>query len=310
MEETGGSLGLDPEYSGAEFRFEENVTMPNAPQRALAGIAAGILIFSASWGGAAEKITQKITTQTPAAAARPEPGGVSEKARGDVAATWDVSNTTGPEIRLPGEALSALKAGNIRFFSGDSRRMSLSAEARRAQVTDQTPFAVVLGCADSRVPIEIVFDQGPGDIFSIRVAGNVVDPATVGSVEYAVEHLNSQVVVLLGHEGCGAVNAALQPTTRLNEAENVRYLLDLIEPAVSDLPRIRDRKARVREAVVANVRWQVAQLKKNPIVAEAEAEGRIRVVGAFFEIASGAVDFLETEEELSVGGPPEEPRKN
>ncbi len=218
----------------------------------------------------------------------------------------EIAKLRDPIANNPTEAIAALKSGNARFFGGTARRPELSAAERRSQVISQTPFAIVLGCSDSRVPIEIVYDQGLGTIFSIRVAGNISEPGTLGSIEYAVQHLKSKVVVVMGHEGCGAVAAALLPADKRNaEAANIRYLLDRIVPGVKDVPALRDTKARMREAVVANVRTQVAELRKNPVVAAAEKAGTIRVIGAFYEISSGAVDFLDKEEDLrvSLGGP-------
>lgn len=198
-----------------------------------------------------------------------------------------------PGANTPAEALQALKQGNARFYGGTPQRVLSGANERRAQIIAQTPFAVVLGCADSRVPVELIFDQGPGDLFSIRVAGNVVNPTTLGSVEYAVRHLKVHLVVVLGHEGCGAVTAAMSPAEmRAREPVNVQALLEEIRPSVVGLPEIRDHKALMREAVVRNVWAQVSAMNQNEVVSEAVAAGQIEVVGAFYEIGSGAVDFL------------------
>lgn len=216
----------------------------------------------------------------------------------------EVAKLKPPTVATPDEALNRLKAGNANFFSGQSSHDRISANARRAQIMTQAPFAVVLGCVDSRVPIEIIFDQALGDIFSIRVAGNIVDRATLGSIEYAVRHLDAKILVVLGHEGCGAVSTALLPAAdRRKEPENVQYILEAVAPNVTAIPKIRDKKARMREAVIANVRGQVAKLKENPVVAHAIAENRMHLVGGFYEISSGAVDFLETEEELALTEP-------
>ena len=217
------------------------------------------------------------------------------------ASAEDAAKMRGPRITSPEEAVRTLKSGNARFFSGTAQRPELAANQRRAQIFTQTPFAAVLGCADSRVPTEIVYDQGLGDIFTTRVAGNVAEPSTLGSLEYAVLHLKPQVVVVMGHEGCGAVQAAMLPAAqRQKEPENVRRLLDQIAPAVAKLPTIRDRKARSREAVIANVRLQVHRLRQNPVIAEAERQKRIVVIGAYYELSSGAVDFFETQEDLRL----------
>jgi carbonic anhydrase len=128
-----------------------------------------------------------------------------------------------------------------------------------------------------------------------------VDPGTIGSVEYAVKHLKTKVLVIMGHEGCGAVAAAMLPESDVKgEPENVQYLIGKIAPAVANIPKIRDPKARMREAVMANIRQQVAAAKENPVIKEAVAKNQLTVVGAFYEISSGQVDFLETDEELRV----------
>jgi carbonic anhydrase len=177
----------------------------------------------------------------------------------------------------------------------------LGANQRRAQILSQSPFAIIVGCADSRVPTEIVYDQSLGSLFVIRVAGNIVEPATAGSVEYAVDHLKSRLIVVMGHEGCGAVAAAMLPDeARAKEGANVQFLLDQIRPAVSGVPELRDKKARMREAVIANVRRQTHLMKQNPTVAKAVEADKVRVVGAYYEIGSGAVDFVETEDELRI----------
>ena len=213
----------------------------------------------------------------------------------------EIAQLRDPIARNPQEAIRALKMGNSRFFSGSSRRPEVSAAERRSQILAQTPFAVVLSCSDSRVPTEIVFDQGLGTLFITRVAGNVVETGTLGSIEYGIEHLKTHLVVVLGHEGCGAVKAALlSPEQRGRESENVQALLNSIVPAVSKIPRIRDEKAKMREAVVSNVRLQVQNLKKSKLVQRAVASNRIAVIGAYYEITSGAVDFFITETDLQI----------
>ncbi len=213
----------------------------------------------------------------------------------------EIAQLRDPIARNPQEAIRALKMGNSRFFSGAARRPEVSAAERRSQILAQTPFAVVLSCSDSRVPTEIVFDQGLGTLFITRVAGNVVETGTLGSIEYGIEHLKTHLVVVLGHEGCGAVKAALlSPELRGRESESVQALLNSIVPAVSTIPRIRDEKAKMREAVVANVRLQVQNLKKSKFVQRAVASNRIAVIGAYYEITSGAVDFFITETDLQI----------
>jgi carbonic anhydrase len=213
----------------------------------------------------------------------------------------EIAKLRDPIANNPQEALRALKTGNARFFGGQARRPELSAAERRAQILGQTPFAVVLGCSDSRVPTEIIFDQSLGSLFITRVAGNVVDTGTTGSIEYAIGHLKTSLIVVMGHEGCGAVKAALLPAeARAKETPSIQALLNKIVPSVSKIPKIRDEKAKLREAVVANVRQQVANIKKEPAIQKAIANNKIAVVGAFYEITSGAVDFFETDEDLRI----------
>lgn len=205
----------------------------------------------------------------------------------------EIAKLKEPAIKTPDEALRALKIGNSRFFGGQARRPEQSANERRAQILGQSPFAAIISCSDSRVPTEIVYDQNLGDLFVSRVAGNIIDPATVGSIEYAVTHLKSQIVVVMGHEGCGAVKAALLTNEELaGEPDNVKYLIGKIKPHVDNIPALVDDKSRVREAVVRNVIAQVRLMQANPVIAKKIKEGKIKVVGAYYEITSGAVDFI------------------
>ena len=213
----------------------------------------------------------------------------------------EIAKLRDPIATNPTEAIRALKVGNSRFFSGTARRPEQSAAERRSQILAQTPFAVILSCSDSRVPTEIVFDQGLGSLFITRIAGNVVDKGTLGSIEYGIGHLKTQLVVVLGHEGCGAVKAALLPAAdRARETESIQFLLNQIVPAIANISKIRDEKAKLREAVVANVRLQVQNLKKIKFVQDSIANNKIAVIGAFYEITSGAVDFFETDEDLRL----------
>lgn len=225
---------------------------------------------------------------------------LAEKLR-EGATMEEIAQLRDPIATNPAEALRELKAGNGRFYGGVAHRPDLSANERRAQILGQTPFAIVLGCSDSRVPTEIVYDQNFGSLFVVRVAGNIAEPATLGSIEYAIAHLKSQILVVMGHEGCGAVSAAMLPDDeQAAEPANVRFLLEQIRPSVSNVPPLRDKKARMREAVIANVRLQVHRVRQNPVVSAAEKAGKLRVVGAYYEIGSGAMDFLERDDELRL----------
>lgn len=282
------------------------------PMFASAGLLTGTLLTGLMliW---AEEPTAAPASPAPSARTQPvqpppEPDTALEDAIRRGATMEEIARLRDPIATNPTAAVRALKTGNARFYGGAARRPEMSANERRAQVLSQTPFAAVLGCSDSRVPTEIVYDQSLGSLFVVRVAGNIVDPATLGSLEYAVTHLKSHVVVVMGHEGCGAVQAAtLTPEQLRSESENIRYLVKHITPAVIDLPMLRDAKARMREAVIANVRLQVHRLKQNPTMAAAVKSGKIRVIGAYYEISSGAVDFLDTDEELRLS--PEELRR-
>jgi carbonic anhydrase len=134
------------------------------------------------------------------------------------------------------QALQRLRDGNQRFVAGQVRHGHENRTWRAALVADQHPFAVILGCSDSRVPTELVFDQGFGDLFVIRVAGNVISTDVLGSIAYAVAHLHTRLLVVLGHEGCGAVTAALQAPGADSEPKYVEALLQLIGPSLRDLP--------------------------------------------------------------------------
>jgi carbonic anhydrase len=213
----------------------------------------------------------------------------------------DVAKIVKPVVKTPREALELLKFGNVNFYSAGGPTSRVSPYERRLQMMGQTPHSTILSCSDSRVPPEIVFDQGPGELFVVRIAGNAADAGTLGSVEYAVAHLNTKLLVVMGHEGCGAVKTAMLPLAdQEKEAANIQHVLKLVRPAVEGMPTIRDEKARMREAVVSNVRYQVGELLKNPVVSAKVAKGEIEVVGAMYEIGSGAVDFLDTPDELKI----------
>jgi carbonic anhydrase len=198
------------------------------------------------------------------------------------------------------EALRRLREGNRRFAAGARSAERLSSLTRRAElVGGQEPFAIVLGCSDSRVPAEIVFDQGLGDLFVIRVAGNVVAPSQVGSVEFAADRFGTRLVVVLGHSQCGAVTATIEKLRRPNEAHsrNLRSIVGRIRPSVEGLlatELAKDEGALLREAVRANVRASANQLRHGSELIErlAERDGLL-VVGAEYSLESGAVDVFD-----------------
>jgi carbonic anhydrase len=198
------------------------------------------------------------------------------------------------------DALLRLRLGNHRFVSNVRSHDSLASEARRAEVASgQEPFAIILGCSDSRVPAEIVFDQGLGDLFVIRVAGNIVAPSQIGSVEFAAERYGTRLVVVLGHSQCGAILATIeelkQPTT--TQSRNLRSIVDRVRPSVEPLLEAqpqRDPAALVHDAMRANVRLSVSQLRHGSRLLEQliEQDGLV-VVGAEYSLETGIVDFFD-----------------
>jgi carbonic anhydrase len=198
-----------------------------------------------------------------------------------------------------GEALALLQEGNRRFVTETNRDATVS-RARRLELTrSQEPFATILGCSDSRVPVEIIFDQGLGDLFVIRVAGNIVAPSPIGSVEFAAEQFGTRLVVVLGHTGCGAIGATLQQLQRPieNQSHNLHSIVDLIRPSVEGLlctDLKHDRDALVRAAVRANIRASVRNLRHgSDIIEELTQTSGLLVVGAEYSLETGVVDFFD-----------------
>ena len=198
------------------------------------------------------------------------------------------------------EALEHLREGNRRFVSGMRRNATLTNPTRRSELAaGQEPFAIVLGCSDSRVPAEIVFDQGLGDLFVIRVAGNIVASSQIGSVEFAAERFSTPLVVVLGHSRCGAVLATLEELMRPkeNQSRNLRSILDRVRPSVEALlaTELRhDADTLVRQAVRANVRVSANHLRQGSEVLEQLIEKEeLVVVGAEYSVETGIVDFFD-----------------
>lgn len=198
------------------------------------------------------------------------------------------------------DALARLRAGNHRFVTDQTTATALSSPARRgALVAGQEPFAIILGCSDSRVPAELVFDQGFGDLFVIRVAGNVVAPSQIGSVEFAASRYGTQLVVVMGHSQCGAVIATLEHMQGLtdNQSANLRSIVDRVKPSVETLMagnRHIDPDTLVREAVRANVRVSVDHLRHGSALLERLIRDTgLLVVGAEYSLETGVVEFFE-----------------
>ena len=205
------------------------------------------------------------------------------------------------------EALERLREGNRRFASDAGTRDGLTSQIRRNELTaGQEPFAIVLGCSDSRVPAELVFDQGLGDLFVIRVAGNIVASSQVGSVEFAAERFGTRLVVVLGHSRCGAVLATLeelqQPTG--HRSRNLRSIVDRVRPSVEALlaTELRhDPDALIRQAVRANIRASANQLRHGSEILEQLVRNTgLLVVGAEYSLETGVVDFFDRQPEGST----------
>ncbi|HEY1314177.1 MAG TPA: carbonic anhydrase [Steroidobacteraceae bacterium] len=199
-----------------------------------------------------------------------------------------------------GDALALLQDGNRRFASDDRNRDAITGRVRRLELAaSQEPFAVILGCSDSRVPVEIVFDQGLGDLFVIRVAGNIVAPSQIGSVEFAAEQFGTRLVVVLGHTGCGAIETTLRQLQRPveNQSHNLHSIVDLIRPSVVGLlaTELRhDWPALGRAAVRANIRASVKHLRHgSDIIEHLIQKAGLLVVGAEYSLETGVVDFFD-----------------
>lgn len=204
------------------------------------------------------------------------------------------------------EALASLREGNRRFVDGVRSSDRLASQTRRSEVAAaQLPFAIVLGCSDSRVPAEIVFDQGLGDLFVIRVAGNIVASSQIGSVEFAVERFGTPLVVVLGHSRCGVVLATVEELLRPSEkrSRSLRSIVGRVRPSVEPLlaTELRNQPdTLVEHAVRANVRASANQLRCGSELLEQYIQtGRLLVVGAEYSLETGVVDFFDGLPEVS-----------
>lgn len=198
------------------------------------------------------------------------------------------------------EALHRLQEGNLRFVSNVRSLDSFLSHARRAELAaGQSPFAIILGCSDSRVPAEIVFDQGLGDLFVIRVAGNIVAPSLVGSVEFAAARFGTRLVVVLGHSQCGAILATLEELQRPteNQSGNLRAIVNRVRPSVEALlvtDLRHDLDALVKQAVRANIRVSANHLRHgSQVLEELIRDDGLLVVGAEYSLETGIVEFFD-----------------
>ena len=190
------------------------------------------------------------------------------------------------------DALARLLSGNERFVNGRPQPRRSGADAEL--VPAQRPFATVLGCSDSRVPPELLFDVGFGELFVIRVAGNVILPAVMGSIQYAAVHLRTPLFMILGHEGCGAVWAALNASHQGSvEKSRIQLLVESIKPGLEAIPADTPSEELLRKGVEANVRWSMHQMLDTPEGRDRIAEGSLKLVGGVYELTTGRVRLLD-----------------
>lgn len=200
------------------------------------------------------------------------------------------------------EALERLRAGNQRYVA-DEMTLDISIDVRRNRAAAQKPFAIILGCSDSRVPTEVVFDQGIGDLFVIRIAGNIVQPSQVGSVEFAVQEFGTRLVVVLGHTQCGAIEATIaelrQPAA--SQSGNMAAIFSRVRPPVEGLlDEIDDHDELVYHAVRENVRYAANALRHGSTIIESLIANRaLSIVGAEYSLETGVVDFFDGVSKLS-----------
>ena len=190
----------------------------------------------------------------------------------------------------PAEAISKLKEGNGRYTSGNLQHPGQTSERRAELAKTQHPFATILSCSDSRVPPEIVFDQGLGDLFIVRVAGNVINAEGLGSIEYSVDHLGTRLILVLGHQSCGAVKAARETiAAKGNAPGHIESLVTAIKPAVEATA-----KEDLDATIKANVKHVVQALRSSTPILKAEVDsGKIQVIGGYYSLDTGAVTFLD-----------------
>jgi len=201
----------------------------------------------------------------------------------------DPAHSDQPSV-APAEAISKLKEGNGRYTSGNLQHPGQTAERRTELANTQHPFATILSCSDSRVPPEIVFDQGLGDLFIVRVAGNVINDEGLGSVEYSVDHLGTRLILVLGHQSCGAVKAARETIAAKGKAPgHIQSLVTAIKPAVEATA-----KDDLETTIKANVKHVVDTLRASTPILKAKVDsGDVKVIGGYYSLDTGAVTFLD-----------------
>lgn len=201
-------------------------------------------------------------------------------------------------MRSAKEALAALKEGNRRYASNESS-VTVRQDRREELIAGQSPFAIILGCADSRAPAELIFNQGAGDLFVVRVAGNIADASQIGSIEYAAEHLGTRLVVVMGHSGCGAVKATVDQIQHPSDlpSPHLASIVDSIRPAIEHLVETADTpdpESLIQNAIRANIRASADHLRQNsPVLKRLIQSAGLQIVGAEYSLETGWVDFFD-----------------
>ena len=191
------------------------------------------------------------------------------------------------------QVLARLQAGNERFVRGEARFPTVQKDILAELAKGQQPYATIIGCSDSRVPPELVFDAGFGELFVVRVAGNVISHEVLGTMQYAAVHLRTPLFLVLGHEGCGAVQAALAAKFRgVRERSRIERLLENITPGLDDVNPEMSPEEQMKVGVEANVRWSMRQIMDTPEAQARAAEGVLKLAGAVYELTTGRVRFL------------------
>lgn len=203
-------------------------------------------------------------------------------------AVMGVSSLQSAEEKTPEDAFKRLREGNQRFVNGGGVCPENLEEKRESIAPKQTPFALIIGCSDARVPPEIIFDQGLGDLFIVRVAGNVIGPIESDSIDFSVDQLKTNLIVVLGHQSCGAVDAVLQGKAATDE---IKHIAPLIQPAVDKTKNMPG--DHLVNAIKANVMLSVKNLQNNPQFIPMIQSGKLKILGAYYQLQTGKVEWLD-----------------
>lgn len=247
-----------------------------------------VLMSAMAFVGCTSNNAPSTTSPSPEASTIPSAPPDEPPAATPDEATSTENITTDTNVSTADQAINLLKAGNARFVADDCEVINVSSVKRTELENGQSPYAIVISCSDSRVTPNLVFNAGLGELFEIRIAGNTLDDYALGSVEYGVEHLGCPLLVVMGHENCGAVTAAFEAYESKQEPEGeIGELVSAITPSIEAV-----NGSSIEEASHVNVQNTIKELQANPVVAEAIANGKLQVVGAYYDL-DGTVTFLE-----------------